>query len=103
MLPEEKVKSVEQEETNAKTDSKDDNQSDDSSKKSDQQPDVQDSEQKTEVQTEIKKESETVRRTNRLEDQIVKKWTISYGEGVTRNVCAKLTKKMREAETEYAR
>ena len=51
-LPEEKVKSVEQEETNAKTDSKDDNQSDDSSKKSDEQSDAEVSEQKTEVQTE---------------------------------------------------
>jgi len=92
-LPEEKVKSVEQEETNAKTDSKDDNQSDDSSTKSDQQPDVQDSEQKTEVQTEPE-ESQTVTE-EKKEDQ--KKEMDEYGEGVKKRI-AKLTKKMREAE-----
>ena len=92
-LPEEKVKSVEQEETNAKTDSKDDNQSDDSSKKSDQQSDVQDSEQETEVQTE-QEESKTVSE-DKKEEQ--KKEMDDYGEGVKKRI-AKLTKKMREAE-----
>ena len=58
-LPEEKVKSVEQDETNAETVSKDSTQPDDSSEKSDKQPDVQDSEQNTEVQAEPE-EYETV-------------------------------------------
>ena len=84
-LPEEKVKSVEQEETNAKTDSKDDNKSDDSSEKPDQQPDVQDSEQKTEEKVEEVKQTEQ------------KKEMEDYGEGVQKRI-AKLTKKMREAE-----
>ena len=92
-LPEEKVKSVEQEETNAKTDSKDDNKPDDSSTKPDQQPDVQDSEQKTEVQVEPE-ESKTVTE-EKKEDQ--KKEMDEYGEGVKKRI-AKLTKKMREAE-----
>ena len=92
-LPEEKVKSVEQEETNAETDSKDHNQPDDSSEKSDQQPDVQDSEQKTEVQAEPE-ESETVTEEPK-EDQ--KKEMDEYGKGVKKRI-AQLTKKMREAE-----
>jgi hypothetical protein len=92
-LPEEKVKSVEQEETNAETDSKDDNQPDDSSEKSDKQPDVQDSEQKTEEQAEPE-ESETVTEEPK-EDQ--KKEMDEYGKGVKKRI-AQLTKKMREAE-----
>ena len=92
-LPEEKVKSVEQEETNAQTDSKDDNKSDDSSEKSDQQPDVQDSEQKTEVQAE-QEESKTVSE-EKTEEQ--KKEMDEYSDGVKKRI-AKLTKKMREAE-----
>ena len=92
-LPEEKVKSVEQEETNAETDSKDDNQSDDSSTKFDQQPDVQDSEQKTEVQAE-QEESKTVSE-EKTEEQ--KKEMDEYSDGVKKRI-AKLTKKMREAE-----
>ena len=92
-LPEEKVKSVEQEETNAETDSKDSTQPDDSSEKSDQQPDVQDSEQKTEVQAEPE-ESETVTEEPK-EDQ--KKEMDEYGKGVKKRI-AQLTKKMREAE-----
>ena len=92
-LPEEKVKSVEQEETNAETDSKDSTQPDDSSEKSDKQPDVQDSEQKTEVQAEPE-ESETVTEEPK-EDQ--KKEIDEYGKGVKKRI-AQLTKKMREAE-----
>jgi hypothetical protein len=92
-LPEEKVKSVEQEETNAETDSKDNNQSDDSSTKSDQQPDVQDSEQETEIQTESE-ESKTVSE-EKTEEQ--KKEMDDYSDGVKKRI-AKLTKKMREAE-----
>ena len=92
-LPEEKVKSVEQEETNAKTDSKDNNQPDDSSKKSDEQPDVEVSEQKTEVQAE-QEESETVTEQKKEEQ---KKEMDEYGVGVKKRI-AKLTKKMREAE-----
>ena len=92
-LPEDKVKSVEQEETNAKTDSKDDNQSDNTLEESDQQPDVQDSEQKTEVQAEPE-ESETVSE-EKKEDQ--KKEIDEYGKGVKKRI-AQLTKKMREAE-----
>ena len=92
-LPEEKVKSVEQEETNAETDSKDSTQPDDSSEKSDKQPDVQDSEQKTEVQVEPE-ESETVTEEPK-EDQ--KKEIDEYGKGVKKRI-AQLTKKMREAE-----
>ena len=92
-LPEEKVKSVEQEETNAKTDSKDSNQPDDSSTKSDEQPDVEVSEQKTEVQAEPEK-PETVS-DDKKEEQ--KKDMDEYGAGVKKRI-AKLTKKMREAE-----
>ena len=92
-LPEEKVKSVEQEETNAKTDSKDSTQPDDSSKKSDEQPDVEVSEQKTEVQAESEK-PETVS-DDKKEEQ--KKEMDEYGAGVKKRI-AKLTKKMREAE-----
>jgi len=92
-LPEEKVKSVEQEETNAKTDSKDNNQPDDSSKKSDEQPDVEVSEQKTEVQAE-QEESETVTEQKKEEQ---KKEMDEYGAGDKKRI-AKLTKKMREAE-----
>ena len=95
-LPEEKVKSVEQDETNAKTDSKDDNKPDDSSEKPDQQPDVQDSEQKAEVQVE-QEESETVTEEKKEKKEDQKKEMDEYGEGVKKRI-AKLTKKMREAE-----
>ena len=95
-LPEEKVKSVEQEETNAKTDSKDDNKPDDSSEKPDQQPDVQDSEQEAEVQVE-QEESETVTEEKKEKKDDQKKEMDEYGEGVKKRI-AKLTKKMREAE-----
>ena len=90
-LPEEKVKEVEQEETNAKTDSTDNNQSNDSSTKSDEQSDAEVSEQKTEVQTE-QEESKTV-----VQEKSDKKEMDDYGEGVKKRI-AKLTKKMREAE-----
>ena len=92
-LPEEKVKSVEQEETNAETDSKDNNQSDNTLEKSDQQSDVQDSEQKTEIQTESE-ESKTIS-DEKTEEQ--KKEMDDYSDGVKKRI-AKLTKKMREAE-----
>ena len=92
-LPEEKVKSVEQEETNAETDSKDNNQSDNTLEKSDQQSNVQDSEQKTEIQTESE-ESKTIS-DEKTEEQ--KKEMDDYSEGVKKRI-AKLTKKMREAE-----
>ena len=92
-LPEEKVKSVEQEETNAETDSKDNNQSDNTLEKSDQQSDVQDSEQKTEIQTESE-EPKTIS-DEKTEDQ--KKEMDDYSDGVKKRI-AKLTKKMREAE-----
>jgi len=95
-LPEEKVKSVEQEETNAKTDSKDDNKPDDSSEKPDQQPDVQESEQEAEVQVEPE-ESETVTEEKKEKKEDQKKEMDEYGEGVKKRI-AKLTKKMREAE-----
>ena len=89
-LPEDKVKSVEQEETNAETDNKDSNKSDDSSTKSDEQSNVEDSKQETEVQAQ---ESEVVE--EKKEDQ--KKEMDDYSEGVKKRI-AKLTKKMREAE-----
>ena len=92
-LPEEKVKSVEQEETNAETDSKDNNQSDNTLEKSDQQSNVQDSEQKTEIQTESE-EPKTIS-DEKTEDQ--KKEMDDYSDGVKKRI-AKLTKKMREAE-----
>ena len=89
-LPEDKVKSVEQEETNAETDNKDSNKSDDSSTKSDEQSNVEDSKQETEVQAQ---ESEVIE--EKKEDQ--KKEMDDYSEGVKKRI-AKLTKKMREAE-----
>ena len=92
-LPEEKVKSVEQEETNAETDSKDNNQSDNTLEKSDQQSDVQDSEQKTEIQTES--EESKIISDEKTEEQ--KKEMDDYSDGVKKRI-AKLTKKMREAE-----
>ena len=90
-LPEEKVKSVEQEETNAKTDSKDDNQSTDTLEKSDVQSDVQDSEQKTEEKVEEKVE-EKKETSDEKQDELKE-----YSEGVQKRI-AKLTKKWREAE-----
>ena len=95
-LPEEKVKSVEQEETNAETDSKDSTQPDDSSEKSDKQPDVQDSEQKTEVQAEPEK-SEIVEEKKETSDEKQEGELKEYSEGVQKRI-AKLTKKWREAE-----
>ena len=95
-IKEEKVKSEEQEETNAETDSKDSTQPDDSSEKLDKQPDVQDSEQKTEVQAEPE-ESETVTE-EKKEDQ--KKEMDEYGKGVKKRI-AQLTKKMRGSQTVF--
>ena len=95
-LPEEKVKSVEQEETNAKTDSKDNNQPDDSSKKSDEQPDVEVSEQKTEVQAE-QEESETVTEQKKEEQ---KKEMDEYGEALKNVLPSSLKKRVKRKDSE---
>jgi len=90
-LPEEKVKSVEQEETNEQTD-QNDNKSDDSSEKSSEPVDVRvskDSEEPVqEKQEEVKEEEKTKEQKKEMDD---------YSEGVKKRI-AKLTKKMREAE-----
>ena len=90
-LPEEKVKSVEQEETNEQTD-QNDNKSDDSSEKSSEPVDVRvskDSEEPVqEKQEEVKEEIKTKEQKKEMDD---------YSEGVKKRI-AKLTKKMREAE-----